>query len=68
LKSVVSPAVDLGPRASSYSVFWLNPRDDGGLKKGSVESLSGKGMQKIGMPAGDTDMDWVALIRRYPKQ
>jgi hypothetical protein len=51
-----------------YSVFWLNPREGGGLQKGTVASISGKGRQNLGLPPGRSGQDWAALIRRYPKQ
>jgi hypothetical protein len=51
-----------------YSVFWLNPRDGGGLQKGTVASIAGKGRQSLGIPPGRSGGDWAAVIRRYPKQ
>jgi hypothetical protein len=50
-----------------YSVFWLDPREGGGLQKGTVESVSGKGRQSIGLPPNNADQDWAAIVRRYPK-
>jgi hypothetical protein len=67
LTSVGAPQIDLGLAGGRYSVFWLNPREGGGLQKGTVETVLGKGMQSIGRPAGEPDEDWVALVRKYPK-
>jgi len=50
-----------------YSVFWLDPREGGGLKKGTVESVSGKGKQSVGLPPHNADQDWAVILRRYPK-
>jgi len=51
-----------------YSIFWLDPREAGGLQRGSLESVTGKGRQGIGLPPKDADRDWAAVVRRYPKQ
>jgi len=67
LVSVGSPVIDFGKSEGRYSVFWLDPREGGGLQKGTVESVPGEGRQAIGRPVKDLGRDWVVLVRKYPK-
>ncbi|MEZ5355465.1 MAG: DUF5060 domain-containing protein [Bryobacteraceae bacterium] len=48
----------------SYRVKWFDPRKGGALVKGSKEMVEGPGEVSIGLPPGDTDRDWVALLDR----
>lgn len=57
-----SPALELPPGA--YSVQWYNPRSGGALKAGSVATVSGGGMAKLGAPPSEPAKDWVVLVKR----
>ena len=59
-----SASLDIERHNADYTVRWFNPRTGTGLKKGSVESLGGNGLQRLGLPPADSDKDWVALVRR----
>jgi hypothetical protein len=48
----------------SYTVNWYNPRAGGPLQAGSVPVIKGPGTLSLGLPPGDSDQDWVALVRR----
>jgi hypothetical protein len=50
--------------SGTYSVRWYNPRTGGELQKGTVDSVQGPGVKPIGRPPGETEKDWVALVRR----
>ncbi len=45
-----------------FFVRWLNPREGGELKEGSITSLQGKGFQNLGDPPSDPEEDWVVVI------
>ena len=48
--------------AGEYSVRWYNPRSGGRLLKGSVPEVRGPSTVSLGLPPGDIDQDWVALV------
>ncbi|MEM0997833.1 MAG: DUF5060 domain-containing protein [Bacteroidota bacterium] len=58
--------IDLGSGASSYDVYWYDPRNGGPLVRGSVLAVNGPGWQGIGMPPADVSEDWVALLSAGP--
>ena len=47
----------------ALSVKWLNPRDGGELKVGSVSSIEGTGIRSLGNPPIDSEKDWVVLVK-----
>ena len=57
-----SPVLELPPGA--YSVQWYDPRSGGAMKAGSVPTVSGGGMAKLGAPPSDPAKDWVVLVKR----
>ncbi|HYD82617.1 MAG TPA: hypothetical protein VEA63_01165, partial [Opitutus sp.] len=52
------------PAGETYTVEWFDPRKGGGLRNGTVATVSGGGAAAIGRPPADTSLDWVALLRR----
>lgn len=56
--------LDLGGSRDTFSVEWYNPRAGGPLQTGSVTSITGPGVQRIGKPPNERGKDWVALVRR----
>ncbi len=44
-------------------VSWFNPRTGGELQQGSVRSIQGKGIQALGIPPSDPELDWVVVIQ-----
>ncbi len=64
LPTATATTVDLGADKREYTVEWYNPRRGGALRTGSVDSVSGPGPADIGLPPGDREADWVALVRR----
>ncbi|BCX46192.1 alpha-L-rhamnosidase [Haloferula helveola] len=57
------PSLDLTDSDDRLDVRWFDPRHGGGLKKGSVESVSGPGAQLLGKPPGSAEKDWVVIVR-----
>jgi len=46
-----------------YTVQWVDARDGGPLRDGSVRELRGPGTEALGDPPDSPDQDWVALVR-----
>lgn len=57
------PKLDLAS-AGRYSVRWYNPREGGGLLRGSVEAVQGGESQALGAPPHEPEEDWAAVIRK----
>jgi len=55
--------LNLGNSSATFTVRWYNPRAGGPLRRGSVGVIAGPGSVAIGYPPGDTNKDWVALIK-----
>ena len=55
--------LDVGGSSVTFTVRWYNPRTGGPLQRGSVTVIAGPGPVGIGYPPGDSDKDWVALIK-----
>jgi hypothetical protein len=53
--------LDLRSTTNTFAVRWYDPRSGGGLRLGSVASVTGSGARWIGTPPSGGD--WVALIR-----
>ncbi|RLD71352.1 MAG: DUF5060 domain-containing protein, partial [Bacteroidetes bacterium] len=47
----------------AMNVSWFNPRSGGELQQGSIASINGNGLQALGTPPSDPDMDWVVVIQ-----
>ncbi len=56
-------ALDLAQTTGGFDVRWFNPRSGGKLLAGSIRSITGPGEKSIGLPPGDPEMDWVALVK-----
>jgi Domain of unknown function (DUF5060)/Putative collagen-binding domain of a collagenase len=56
-------ALDLGAHGGSFDVRWYDPRNGGELQAGSLESVSGPGIQDLGKPPSEPGRDWVVLVR-----
>jgi len=59
----LSPTVDLQAFESGFDIFWYNPREGGDLQRGSTEYVRGPGLQALGKPPGESDKDWVILLK-----
>lgn len=55
--------LDLKTAAGSYDLHWFNPREGGGLQTGEVKTITGGQVVSLGNPPGDTDQDWLAMLR-----
>ncbi|WP_109438165.1 DUF5060 domain-containing protein [Aquimarina sp. AU119] len=51
-----------------FTIHWFDPQNGGQLQKGSVESIHGEGIRKLGLPLTQKDetfqRDWVCLIKK----
>ncbi|HTE04938.1 MAG TPA: DUF5060 domain-containing protein, partial [Planctomycetota bacterium] len=56
--------LDLGPATTLYEVRWYDPRAGGALAVGSVGSVTGPGLQDLGLAPHDPGQDWAVLVRR----
>jgi Domain of unknown function (DUF5060)/Putative collagen-binding domain of a collagenase len=56
-----STSLDLGTNTATFTVRWYNPRTGGSLQLGTVRSITGSGLQKIG--SAPFSGDAVALIK-----
>jgi len=52
------------PGDREFYVKWFNPRTGGELVEGTVLRIHGKGVQPLGCPPYETDMDWVVVIQK----
>ncbi|MBD3275273.1 MAG: DUF5060 domain-containing protein [Candidatus Marinimicrobia bacterium] len=64
MKSGGENRIDLGNHNSAFQVHWFNPRSGGELQRGSVNSISGPGLQELGTPPATPEKDWLVVIRR----
>jgi hypothetical protein len=55
---------DLEVTEGRYQVLWFDPIKGGALQEGSTTTLQGPGKQSIGRPPGQSNRDWVALVRK----
>jgi hypothetical protein len=49
---------------SRYGIRWFDPRNGGGLQKGSIAEIQGGLGSSLGSPPSDPDKDWVVLVKR----
>lgn len=56
--------IELTLPEGEYSIQWLNPREGGYLKEGSMKSVKGPGLQSLGTPPNDANKDWVVLVKK----
>ncbi len=47
-----------------YDIRWFDPRNGGGLKKGSKAKMQGGAKRSIGTAPNNTSKDWVVLIKK----
>jgi hypothetical protein len=59
-----SHKVDLSKDSGEFAVQWFNPRNGGVLTSSSIAHVSGGAVATRGTPPTDTDLDWLAVIRR----
>ena len=53
------------PFNPSVSVDWYDPRNGGGLQKGTVTEVQlGVAAQSLGFPPNNRQMDWVVLLQQ----
>lgn len=57
------PLLDLDSSTATFDIFWMDPRRGGPLLSGSLPSVTGPGLQGIGIPPYETDQDWLAIVR-----
>lgn len=55
--------LDPGESSATFTIEWYNPRTGGELQKGTIAEITGPGSAAVGLPPGETDKDWVALIK-----
>jgi hypothetical protein len=61
-----TPWFNVGGVAGTYDVYWYSPRTGGGLRFGTVTSVSGSGFRFLGGPPSEAADDWVILVSRRP--
>jgi len=49
-------------QSASLQVKWFNPRTGGELQEGTRGSINGTGLQSLGSPPSDPELDWVVVI------
>ncbi|QMU29027.1 PKD domain-containing protein [Adhaeribacter radiodurans] len=57
-----STTLDFGVNADNYLVQWYNPRTGGNLQNGTVQKITGSGLNSLGLPPQNDTQDWVCLI------
>jgi len=55
--------IDLGETNGTYDIWWYDPLAGGALRKGSVPSVQGGGIHRLGAPPERDEQDWVILIK-----
>ena len=63
LRNGGSDSIDLSDTNSSYLVQWFDPRNGGGLKLGTKQSIAPKSSQSLGEAPDAPERDWVVLLR-----
>jgi hypothetical protein len=58
-----SADLDLSGAIGRFTVEWLDPRQGGRLRKGSVHEVAGGAKAALGTPPADGSDDWLAVVR-----
>ena len=56
--------LDLSGASGTFGVRWFDPRNGGGLQRGSIDSVEGGGSRRLGDAPSDAKEDWVVLVRK----
>ncbi len=54
----------LGDSGDEYTIKWFDPRNGGEPQTGSIPQVVANGIVEIGLPPGEQEMDWVAIVKR----
>ena len=57
-------SVDLTGASGLFTIRWFDPRDGGGLKRGSVSEAPGGAPVSLGNPPNHPTDDWLVVVRR----
>ena len=58
-----SYTIDLTKIEGEFSLNWFDPLNGGKLQEGSVKTINGADIQKLGLPPNKNQQDWVVLLR-----
>lgn len=58
-----SYTIDLSEAEGEHTVHWYDPLKGGGLQQGSIKTVQGGSIQKLGFPPKADKQDWVALLQ-----
>lgn len=61
--NIETTTIDLGNSDKTFLVKWYHPKKGGGLRDGTVTSVSANGLINVGFPPSKTPSDWVVLIK-----
>ncbi|MSO29625.1 MAG: DUF5060 domain-containing protein [Acidobacteria bacterium] len=64
LPSGGTTSLDLSKASGQFTVDWLDPRNGGPLKKGSVLTVNGGAGAVLGTPPNSPGEDWLLVLRR----
>lgn len=64
LPSGGTTSLDLAKMSGQFTVGWLDPRNGGPLKKGTVPTVNGGAGAALGMPPDNHGEDWLLVVRR----
>ena len=56
--------IDLTSFADEVSIQWFDPRNGGGLQRGTVSQAKPENRTNVGFPPNNAEADWVLLIQR----
>ena len=57
-------SLNLSTATGQFSVTWFDPRNGGGLERGSIATVEAGATAAIGAPPNNPGEDWLALVRR----
>ena len=63
LPSGGTATLDLSKATGQFTVEWFDPRNGGGMKKGSVSAIRGGASAALGMPPDAANEDWLVVVR-----
>ena len=64
LPDINKPKIDLSDVEGDFEIGWYNPREGGNMQDGTIRNVRGGGMIDMGSPITDTELDWVALLKK----